>query len=231
MLERFLKQTHFTSEDDYRQHLEFIVPHNFNFAYDVMDVWAQEQPDKLALLWTNDQGLEQRYTFADLRRLTDQAASYFLQIGIGRGDMVMLILKRRVEWWISILALHKIGAVAIPATHMLTKHDIVYRNNAASVKSIICLDDAYVMGEIEKALPESPTLERVIVVSDGEIVLQGKPREIFSQVERMRELHLDVPRMTSLAHELRGDGMPLSEGILTVDEMAEEVSRLLCPSN
>ena len=80
-------------------------------------------------------------------------------------------------------------------------------------------------------MEEAVQADRVIVVSDGEIVLQGKPREIFSQVERMRELHLDVPRMTSLAHELRGDGMPLSEGILTVDEMAEEVSRLLCPSN
>ena len=80
-------------------------------------------------------------------------------------------------------------------------------------------------------MEEAVQADRVIVVSDGEIVLQGKPREIFSQVERMRELQLDVPRMTSLAHELRGDGMPLSEGILTVDEMAEEVSRLLCPSN
>ena len=80
-------------------------------------------------------------------------------------------------------------------------------------------------------MEEAVQADRVIVVSDGEIVLQGKPREIFSQVERMRELHLDVPRMTSLAHELRGDGMPLSEGILTVDEMAEEVSQLLCPSN
>ena len=80
-------------------------------------------------------------------------------------------------------------------------------------------------------MEEAVQADRVIVVSDGEIVLQGKPREIFSQVERMRELHLDVPRMTSLAHELRGDGLPLSEGILTVDEMAEEVSRLLCPSN
>ncbi len=167
MLERFLKQISFTSEEDYQKHLEFIVPQNFNFAYDVMDAWAQEKPDKLALLWTNDQGGEQRYTFADLKRLTDQAASYFLTLGINRGDMVMLILKRRVEWWICILALHKIGAVAIPATHMLTKHDLIYRNNAASVKAIICLEDAYVMGEIGKCLPESPTLEMVVVVGNG----------------------------------------------------------------
>ena len=164
MLERFLKQTHFVSEEDYQQHLEFIIPRNFNFAYDVMDVWAEEAPEKLALLWTNDHGEEHRYTFADLKRLTDQAASYYATLGIGRGDMVMLILKRRIEWWISILALHKLGAIAIPATHMLTKHDIIYRNNAASVKAIICVDDPYVTGEIEKALPESPTVEQVIIV-------------------------------------------------------------------
>jgi acetyl-CoA synthetase len=164
MLERFLKQTHFVSEEDYRQHLEFIIPRNFNFAYDVMDVWAEEAPEKLALLWTNDHDEEHRYTFADLKRLTDQAASYYATLGIGRGDMVMLILKRRIEWWISILALHKLGAIAIPATHMLTKHDIIYRNNAASVKAIICVDDPYVTGEIEKALPESPTVEQVIIV-------------------------------------------------------------------
>ena len=125
MLERFLKQTHFTSEEDYRQNLEFIIPRNFNFAYDVVDAWAEEAPQKQALLWTNDQGEEHRYTFADMKRLTDQAASYYTSIGINRGDMVMLILKRRIEWWISILALHKIGAIAIPATHMLTKHDII----------------------------------------------------------------------------------------------------------
>jgi len=164
MLERFLKQTHFVSEEDYRQHLEFIIPRNFNFAYDVMDAWAEEAPQKLALLWTNDHGEEHQYTFADLKRLTDQAASYYATLGIGRGDMVMLILKRRIEWWISILALHKLGAIAIPATHMLTKHDIIYRNNAASVKAIICVDDPYVTGEIEKALPESPTVEQVIIV-------------------------------------------------------------------
>ncbi|MBQ7988823.1 MAG: AMP-binding protein [Bacteroidaceae bacterium] len=164
MLERFLKQTHFVSEEDYQQHLEFIIPRNFNFAYDVMDAWAEEAPQKLALLWTNDHDEEHRYTFADLKRLTDQAASYYATLGIGRGDMVMLILKRRIEWWISILALHKLGAIAIPATHMLTKHDIIYRNNAASVKAIICVDDPYVTGEIEKALPESPTVEQVIIV-------------------------------------------------------------------
>ncbi|MBR5036383.1 MAG: AMP-binding protein [Prevotella sp.] len=165
MVERFLRKTTFTSVDDYQENLEFIVPENFNFAYDVVDAWAEEEPDKLALLWTNDEGEELRLTFADLKQRSDQAAAYLQQLGIAHGDMVMLILKRRLEWWISMLALHKLGAVAIPATHMLTKKDIVYRNTRASVKAIICADDPYVMSQIEAALPESPTVEAVIAVT------------------------------------------------------------------
>ncbi|MCR5130330.1 MAG: AMP-binding protein [Prevotella sp.] len=164
MVERFLRKTSFTSVDDYNENFEFIVPENFNFAYDVMDVWAEEQPDKLALLWTNEQGVEIRLTFADLKQRSDQAAAYLQQLGIGRGDMVMLILKRRLEWWISMLALHKLGAVVIPATHMLTKKDIIYRNERASVKAIICVDDSYVLSQIKEALPESPTVKSIVVV-------------------------------------------------------------------
>ena len=164
MVERFLKQTSFVSTEDYNENLEFIIPEHFNFAYDVMDVWAEEAPDKLALLWTNDEGEERRATFAQLKAESDQAAAYLHSLGIGPGDPVMLILKRRYEWWIAMLALHKLAAVVIPATHMLTKHDIVYRNTRASVKAIICVDDPYVVGQINKALPESPTVEHVITM-------------------------------------------------------------------
>ena len=166
MVERFLKQTHFESVEDYNKHLEFIIPENFNFAYDVMDAWAEEKPDGLALLWTNDQGEEIRATFKDLKEQSDQAASYFQSLGIGKNDPVMLILKRRYEWWVVMLALCKIGAVVIPATHMLTKHDIVYRNTRASIKAIVCVDDAYVCEQIGLAVDESPTLKNVIVVGD-----------------------------------------------------------------
>ncbi len=164
MVERFLKQTQFTSFEDYNEHLEFIIPEHFNFAYDVMDAWAEEAPDKLALLWTNDEGVERRTTFGELKQQTDQAAAYFQSLGIQKGDPVMLILKRRYEWWVTMLALHKLAAVVIPATHMLTKHDIVYRNTRASVKAIICVDDPYVISQIEAALPESPTVEQVITM-------------------------------------------------------------------
>jgi len=170
MIERFLKQTHFESVEDYNKNLEFIIPEHFNFAYDVMDAWAAEAPEKLALLWTNDQGEEIRATYAQLKEQSDQAASYLQSLGIGKGDPVMLILKRRYEWWIIMLALCKIGAIVIPATHMLTKKDIIYRNTRASVKAIICVDDAYVTGQIQLAMSESPTVKQYITVTD-----HGKP--------------------------------------------------------
>lgn len=164
MIERFLTQTHFSSEEDYRKNLHFKIPENFNFAYDVMDVWAEEKPDKIAMIWTDDEGHEKFFTYKDLKLQSDQTASYFASLGIGHGDMVMLILKRRYEWWLSMLALHKLGAVAIPATHMLTKHDIIYRNNRASVKAIVCVGDSYVLTQIEEAMPESPTVETLISI-------------------------------------------------------------------
>jgi acetyl-CoA synthetase len=167
MIERFLTQTHFTSTEDYKKNLHFIIPENFNFAYDVMDVWAEEKPDKLALLWTNNEGECIRFTFKDLKEQSDQTASYFQSLGIGRGDMVMLILKRRYEFWLAMMALHKLGAVAIPATHMLTDKDIVYRNNRASIKAIICVDDKYVMEQVKKSEADSPSLKVLIGVGDN----------------------------------------------------------------
>lgn len=164
MIERFLTQTHFTSEEDYRKNLHFNIPENFNFAYDVMDVWAEEQPDKVALIWTNDEGEEKIFTFADIKRESDHAAAYFASLGIGHGDMVMIILKRRYEWWLTMLALHKLGAIAIPATHMLTKHDIVYRNNRASVRAIVCVGEDYVLTQVSEAMSESPTVHTLISV-------------------------------------------------------------------
>ena len=168
MIERFLKQTTFTSVEDYNKNLEFIIPENFNFAYDVMDAWAEEAPEKLAILWTNDQGEEIRTTYGKLKEQTDQAASYLQTLGIGKNDPVMLILKRHYEWWVIMLALCKIGAIVIPATHMLTKHDIVYRNTRASVKAIICAKDDYIISQIKLAMPESPTVKQYITLGEEE---------------------------------------------------------------
>lgn len=164
LLSRFLTQTYFESQEDFIRNLHFKIPERFNFAYDVMDVWAEQEPDKLALLWTNDEGECRRFTFGELKTLTDRTAAWFMQLGIGRGDKVMLILKRRYEFWLSMLALHKIGAIAIPATHMLTRHDIVYRNTRAGIKAIVCVGEEYVMRQVSEAMPDSPTVETLISV-------------------------------------------------------------------
>lgn len=159
MIERFLKQTSFKDNEDYTRNLQFIVPENFNFAYDVMDRWAAEAPDDKAIMWVSETGEEKEITFLQLKEESDRAASYLMSLGIGRGDMVMLILKRRYEFWIATIALHKIGAIAIPATHMLTTQDIVYRNNKASIKGIICVGEDYVLTQVKNAMPQSPTVE------------------------------------------------------------------------
>lgn len=164
MIERFLRQTTFSSVDDYKENLHFIVPENFNFAYDVMDVWAEEKPEKTALLWTDDEGECIRFSFKDIKEQSDRTAAYFRSLGIGRGDAVMLILKRKYEFWLSMLALHKLGAVAIPATHMLTTHDIVYRNNRAGIKAIVCVGEDYVLTQVRDSIPESPTLKTLVSV-------------------------------------------------------------------
>ena len=165
MLERFLTQTNFTSEEDYARHLHFKIPENFNFAYDVMDTWATEEPDKVALLWASERGEEVSTTYREFKEQTDQTAAYFMQLGIKHGDKVMLILKRHYQWWLSMMALCKIGAIAIPATHMLTAHDIVYRNQSASVKVIICANDEYITEQIAKAMAESPTVKALVAVN------------------------------------------------------------------
>lgn len=171
MIERFLRQTTFSSQEDYIENLHINVPDNFNFSYDVLDVYAAEQPDKKALLWINDQGAERQFTFADMKRETDRTASYFQSLGIGKGDMVMLILKRRYEFWYSILALHKLGAVVIPATHLLTKKDIIYRCNAAGIKAIVSAGEAVITEHITAAMPECPTVD--VLISVGPEVSEG----------------------------------------------------------
>lgn len=175
MIENFLKKVEFSSMEDYEKNLEFIVPDNFNFAYDVMDRWAAEAPDKLALLWTNDKGVEKRFTFADLKRMSDNIVSFLVALGIQKDDMVMCILKRRYQFWPLILALHKIGAVVIPATYLLTKKDIIYRCEQADIKAIVACGDDDILEHIDSAFPNCPTVQQRIsvgpVVPDGWVAL------------------------------------------------------------
>lgn len=164
MLEKFLDKINFSSYEDFMQNFHINVPDNFNFAYDVVDEWARIAPEKKALLWVNEQGKSRQFTFADIKRESDKAASYFTQLGIGHGDMVMLIMKRRYQFWIAITALHKIGATVIPATHLLTEKDIIYRANAADIKAIVAVGDDIVVQHINRALPQSPSVKRVISI-------------------------------------------------------------------
>ncbi len=171
MLEKFLDKTEFESYEDFMANFKVNVPENFNFGYDVVDAWAEEAPEKEALLWTNDKGEERHFTFADIKRESDKTASFFQSIGIGRGDKVMLILKRHYQFWFSIVALHKLGATVIPATHLLTPKDIKYRCEMASIKAIVCAGDQVIVDHIEKALPQCPTVKAV--VSTGPVVPEG----------------------------------------------------------
>jgi len=164
MIERYIKQTEFRDFEDFKVNYELIVPEDFNFAYDVVDGWAAINPDKRALLWTNDKGESRTYTFGEMKEISDRTAGYFSSIGIRKGDMVMAILKRRAEFWFTIIALHKIGAIIIPATHLLTKKDIVYRNNAADIKAIICDGDKLIIGHINDAMPESPSVKKLVSI-------------------------------------------------------------------
>ncbi len=164
MIEKYLKQTTFASQDDFMANFKVEVPATFNFGYDVVDGWAESHPDKKALCWTNDKGEHIDFTFADIKRESDKAASWFTSLGIGKGDMVMLVLKRRYEFWFSIVALHKIGAVCIPATHLLTEKDIIYRSNAADIKMIVTVGDKIVTDHVDKAIDQCPTLKHRVTL-------------------------------------------------------------------
>ena len=165
MLEKYLRKVEFDSLEDFQKNFEIIVPDNFNFGYDVVDEWARTNPDKLALLWTNDEGVEVRYTFADIKRKSDQVASFYQSLGIGKGDCVMMMLKRRAEFWFSIVALHKLGAVAIPATHLLTPKDLVYRANSAQIKMIVSADEPIMIQHVNDCLKDAPSVK--VLVATG----------------------------------------------------------------
>lgn len=159
MLSKYVSQVNFNSYDEFIKSFEVRVPDNFNFAYDVVDEIARTTPDKVAIVWCNDKGEEAVFTFGQLKYYSDKAANFFKSVGIKKGDPVMLILKRRYEFWFCILALHKLGAVCIPATHLLTAKDIVYRNKAADIKMIVTVNEEDVIKHVEDAQKESPTLK------------------------------------------------------------------------
>ena len=153
-------------ENGYLKDISFKNCDNFNFAYDVVDKIAAKTPDKLAMLHVDHNHNERRFTFGELSNLSNKAANYLTSLGIKKGDKVMLVLKRHYQFWVNILALHKIGAIVIPATNLLMKKDFVYRFNLAECDAILCTSHGNVAEEVDLALPECPTV-KVKVMCNG----------------------------------------------------------------
>ena len=156
----YLEQADFGSYEDYLKNFQINAPAHFNFAYDVLGKLANETPDAIALEWCNVAGEKRTFTFADIDRESSKAANLFVSMGIKKGDAVMLVLKRHYQFWFAIMGLHKIGAITVPATHLLTKKDIIYRCEAASVKMIVATAEGVFHQQCDLAMSECPTVEK-----------------------------------------------------------------------
>ncbi|HIS41129.1 MAG TPA: AMP-binding protein [Candidatus Aphodovivens avistercoris] len=165
ILKKYCPRIEFDSYEDFYENFRIEVPEAFNFGFDVVDEWARVEPEKNALLWCDDHGHERMFTFTDISKLSNKAANAFRKLGIGKGDVVMMILRRRWEYWVCAVALCKLGATIIPASLQLTKKDIVYRTDSAQVKMLVCVDDDYVVEQVNEAMPESPSVQHRVIVA------------------------------------------------------------------
>lgn len=168
--------------------LDFRIPDNFNFGYDVVDVLGTEKPDKRAMIWLSKNKEEKVFTYRDMKKYSTMTANYFKSLGIQKGDRVMLILKRHYQFWFSIVALHKIGAIVIPATNLLTKKDLVYRFNAAGVKAVVCTPDGEVADHVDASIPESPTVKIKIMVNGARGDWEDFDQGIQAQPDEMERM-------------------------------------------
>lgn len=156
---RFLNKDTFDNYDDYKENAVPNVPDNFNFAYDVIDEIAKVSPDKVAIIWTDDSGETKTFTFRDLSRYSNMVANFLTDRGIKRNDTVLLFMRRRWEYWVLMMAMHKICAIPIPSTNQLKAKDIKYRIDTADVKTIIAFDDGQIMGEIKSAIGDDTNIQ------------------------------------------------------------------------
>ena len=174
LLPKFVSRVDFQSYEDFKENLKILVPENFNFAYDVVDAYAAQNPEKRALVWCNDHGEEKIITFKDLKIMSDKAANLFSKYGLKKGDTVMLTLKSRWEFWVCMVGLNKIGAISIPSTHMLKAKDFIYRIKKADLKMIICIGENGVPGEFDTATRELGNVSLVkALVGDKELKREG----------------------------------------------------------
>lgn len=166
IIKRYCPRFEFNSYEDMKENFTINVPDDFNFGFDVVDAWAQAEPEKLALTWTNDEAKMQSFTFKDIRENSNRAANLLKSLGIKKGDVVMLVLKQRPEVWFLMVALHKIGAVVIPGSYQLTAKDFVFRLNCAKVKLLITVGDDETVSHVRASLPQCASVEKYITVGD-----------------------------------------------------------------
>ena len=185
------------NENGYLQSIDFKNEDKYNFAFDTVDAIADKEPDKLAMIHLDVNKFERRFTFKDMKKASAQCANYFKSLGIKKGDRVMLVLKRHYQFWFAILGLHKLGAIAIPATHQLQKHDFEYRFNSAGVSAIVCTADGDVANQIDLAQADCPTLTTKILV--------GGEREgwkNFDEEYKLFSTHFDRTEDTPCGNDL-----------------------------
>lgn len=178
LIDRFLNRTEFADYADFKDNLKLKVPENFDFARDVVDAWAQSDPNKRALLYVDDEDRAQTFSFADISLLSRKAASFLRALGVKKGDRVMTLLRRRWEYWIVAVALARLGATVIPASIQLTEKDIVYRVNQARARLLIALNDPFVLAQSANCLEKCPSLIDVILAGDGPF---PEGRTVFNQ--------------------------------------------------
>ncbi len=176
LLERFTNSLQFKDYNDFYNNFKLKVPADFNYAYDVVDEYARLEPDKRALVWCDDNENERTFTFGDIKLISDKTANFFLSLGIGKGDTVLVILQRRHEYWTTLMALSKIGAVAIPATHMLMEKDLVYRMEKANIKMVVSVNEDELCDNILKAAQKVPCVKYIACVGkrDGFLDLDAE---------------------------------------------------------
>ncbi|MDR3137018.1 MAG: AMP-binding protein [Coriobacteriales bacterium] len=163
ILKKYCPRIEFQSYEDFFTGFSIEVPENFNFAYDVVDEWARVEPDKLALVWCDDNDNERTFSFAHIAALSIRFAHCLVSLGVGKGDALLLMLRQRWEYWVAAVAAHRIGAIVVPATYQLNAKDIVYRVNAAGIKALVALRDSYVQEQVAAALPDCPSLQVLIL--------------------------------------------------------------------
>lgn len=168
---KFLNRLKFNDYADYSQNAKLTVPDDFNFAYDVIDAIAAETPDKVALLWTDSNGDKKVITFRDLSRMSNMAANFLTARGVHHGDCVLLFMRRRWEYWVLMMAMHKIGVIPIPSTNQLKAEDIKYRLDAAEIKTVIAYDDGHIINEIQTAIGDGDI--QLINCADVDRALDG----------------------------------------------------------